>query len=135
MNGFLKRFSSLTVIAFFGCVAVPAYAQQTTKLKFSNLRSEPGVDTGLSIDNQSTVNGVCEITYHDIVTEADLMSKQVSITAGDIWVALLSEERRHFNGYMIAKCNFPGARGYALTTRIDDEDAPAIGFPAEVLKE
>ena len=121
-----------------------------TTLLFPLVTNQAGFDTGISIANTSAdtlgtkpVAGNCELSYFGNTTGGGAApAKQQTTTAlqgGQTMVFTLSSGGTNgivgtpgFQGYMIATCNFPFARGYAFTSDVGAQKL-ATGYLAEIV--
>jgi hypothetical protein len=108
-------------------------APQPTMLLFPYVTNQAGFDTAIAISNTSArprtnvaKDGVCTLYYYASTPTASLKpTKQVSdlVHAGQQLLFVLSSPGTHglfatpgFQGYIIAECNFPNAKGFTFIT-------------------
>jgi len=123
-------------------------AQCITNLLFPYVTNVPGWDTGLVISNTSkdpwghaTEAGTCEINYYGDVAGGPPPPQQVSgvVPAGDYLAWGLSSGGKFgvtatpgFQGYIIARCKFRYAHGYAFISDLGAQRV-ANGYLALIL--
>lgn len=125
-------------------------AVNSTTLLFPLVTNAVGFDTGVSISNTSarpkgtsSKDGVCTLYYYGATDSGLTPTKQVSqsVKAGQQLSFVASSGGTHgilgtpgFHGYVLAECDFPNARGFAMVF-----DGPvgqarvASGYTAEVV--
>ncbi len=97
-------------------------------LLFSYISNLTGLDGRITISNTSSdgfgtapQNGSCSVHFYG--TSAPLAYTTPTINAGDSHSFLISTIAPGFDGYVIADCNFPLARGFAFLTTGGGKDA------------
>ena len=103
-------------------------ANSRSNLIYTFVTNTAGFDTGVSISNTGadpfgTVpppcpGNVCQCTLSYFGTNAPLPFNTTAIAPGITYVNITSAVAPNFQGYMIAACNFPYARGFALVNDI-----------------
>jgi parallel beta-helix repeat protein len=111
------------------------YGKKTTRLLYPYVTNQSGMDTGISISNvwdngEVPQNGTCEIWYFGDFAPSPFVTPEVQ--SGHVYSFVLSSQAPAFGGYIIAKCNFPRARGWGYVTDIGTNTFSA-SFTAEVL--
>lgn len=118
-------------------------------LLFSFVTNSGGYDTGIAIANTSLdglgtepQSGSCTVRYYGQMSYGSLPAAQTTsvLAAGQVSTFSLSaggvpgsiSSAAGFQGYIIAQCSFPHARGYALISDIAEQDA-ATAAPAEIV--
>jgi len=100
-----------------------------------------GFDTGIAIANTSTdpstigtspQNGTCDMFYYGSSAPATLPVTTANIPTGTVYTTLVSTAAPGFTGYMIARCNFQWAHGFAFISDIGARNL-AMGYLALVL--
>jgi hypothetical protein len=103
--------------------------------------SGQGFDTGIAIANTSTdpstigtgpQNGVCDMFFYGDSAPATLPVTSTNIASGKVYTTLVSTAAPGFTGYMIARCNFQWAHGFAFISDIGARNL-AMGYLALVL--
>jgi len=110
-----------------------------TNLLFPFVTNQVGFDTGLAIANTSmdapvfaTTNqtGVCTLYSYGANAPAAVVSP--TIAAGTVWTALASAAMPNFQGYVIARCTFQYAHGFAFVSDLGARNL-AMGYLALVI--
>jgi hypothetical protein len=116
----------------------PPAACTQTELLFSFVTNQTGFDTGLTIANTTedpfgtpNVSGTCTLNFYD-GTNAHPAYTTPTIPAGTVHTDLVSTRAPNFQGYIIAVCNFPKAKGGAFTTDVGARNI-AWSDPVQVL--
>jgi hypothetical protein len=111
-----------------------------TILLFPYVLNIGGFDTGLAIANTSVdpfgttqQNGKCLLYWYQGATNPPTTDTGV-ITGGTVYTALASTILTGFQGYMIAKCDFQYAHGFAFVSDLGSQKL-AMGYLALVLNE
>jgi len=100
-----------------------------------------GFDTGLAIANTSTdpstigtgaQSGTCDLFFYGTSAPATLPVATPSVASGAVYTTLLSTPAPGFTGYVIARCNFQWAHGFAFISDIGARNF-AMGYLALVL--
>ena len=111
------------------------FGKTTTSLLFPFVSNLSGFDTVIAIANTSdpgsgAPSGTCTISFFSANAPPPLNT--VVIQAGNTYANLLSYIAPGFEGYIIAKCNFPRARGWGFVSEIGVRNL-AASITAEVL--
>lgn len=111
------------------------FGKRTTSLLLPFVSNKSGFDTSIAISNTSlpgsdSSNGDCEFRFYD-VTGSYPSHNTGLIVAGSMYTTLLDIIAPAFQGYIIATCNFPRARGWAVLTSL--AGAIITSLPVEVL--
>ena len=114
----------------------------STSLLFPFVTNLPGFDVGIVIANTSSdptnllklnQTGTCSLNFYGAGAPATAASTG-AVAAGQIYAGLLSEVAPGFRGYMVAKCDFQYAHGYAyLSYGLGTSAAMASGYLANVI--
>jgi hypothetical protein len=100
-----------------------------------------GFDTGIAIANTSTdpstigtgaQNGTCDMFFYGDSAPATLPVTSPNIASGKVYTTLVSTAAPGFTGYMIARCNFQWAHGFAFISDIGARNL-AMGYLALVV--
>ncbi len=100
-----------------------------------------GFDTGIAIANTSTdpstigtapQNGTCDMFFYGSSAPATLPVTTANIPTGTVYTTLVSSAAPGFTGYMIARCNFQWAHGFAFISDIGARNL-AMGYLALVI--
>lgn len=110
--------------------AVPP-AKTTTTLLWPFATNTAGFDTALEIANTSATNGSCTLSFFQGANNPATVSTG-TIAAGSIYTNLLSVAAPGFNGFVIARCTFPSARGWGFLSDIGARNL-AASITVEVL--
>ena len=105
-------------------------AKATTTLLWPFATTLVGFDSAITIANTSSPNGTCTLTFHG--TNAPAPVTTPTITPDAIFVSLVSSMAPDFQGFIIAVCNFPRARGWGLFSDVGLRNV-AASIPVEVL--
>jgi hypothetical protein len=93
----------------------PPPAKTNTRLLFPFVNTAPGFDSGISIANTGATNGLCTLKFYGFGAPADYTTPAIlSGTNYAFQVSNLPMGVAGFTGYVIATCNFPGAKGFEL---------------------
>jgi len=93
----------------------------STSLLFPFVTNQLGFDVGIVIANTSSdptnlvklnQTGTCSLNFYGTGAPATAVSTG-PVAAGQVWAKLLSDSAPGFQGYMVAKCDFQYAHGYA----------------------
>lgn len=137
----------LATIAILGN-PIAAYADKGTGLLFSFVTNQSGFDTGISIANTNAdpfgdkvTAGQCTLSYFSATGAAFASQTTTQIDAGRSAVFTLSAggsngvaARPGFQGYIIADCDFPNARGFGFISDLGARNL-AANVPVEVIKQ
>ena len=95
----------------------------TTRLLFSFITNQGGLDTGVVIANTSAdpfgtteQSGICTLLFFGANTPGAVTTPE--ILAGTVYTFLASSLAPDFQGYVIAECNFPLAHGFTFVSDI-----------------
>jgi hypothetical protein len=100
-----------------------------------------GFDTGIAIANTSSdpstigtspQNGTCDMFFYGSSAPATLPVTTANIASGTVYTTLVSSAAPGFTGYMIARCNFQWAHGFAFISDIGARNL-AMGYLALVI--
>lgn len=112
-------FFAASLFAMIGGARVASAA--STMLLFPFATNQIGFDTGITLANTSSdpygttpQAGTCVINFYGSGAPSPAQYTTPSIVPGQIYVTALSTVAPGFQGYVIATCNFPLARGSAL---------------------
>jgi hypothetical protein len=103
--------------------------------------SGSGFDTGIAIANTSTdpstigtapQNGTCDMFFYGDKAPATLPVTTANIPTATVYTTLTSTAAPGFTGYMIARCNFQWAHGFAFISDIGARNL-AMGYLALVI--
>jgi hypothetical protein len=110
-----------------------------TNLLFPFVTNQVGFDTGLAIANTSLdapvfatspQTGTCTLYAYGDNAPAAVVSPTVA--AGKVWTALASAAMPNFQGYVIARCTFQYAHGFAFVSDLGARNL-AMGYLALVI--
>ncbi len=110
-----------------------------TNLLFPFVTNQVGFDTGLAIANTSEdapvfdttpQEGIC--TLYSYGDNAPAAVESPTIAAGTVWTALASSAMPNFQGYVIARCTFQYAHGFAFVSDLGARNI-AMGYLALVI--
>lgn len=115
----------------------PNDAVNTTNLLFTFVTNINGFDTGITISNTGadpfgTVgkSGTCTLNFYGSAAPAPQATG--TIASGATYATTASTVAPGFQGYMIATCNFPYARGFAFVSDVGARNL-AMGYLAQVV--
>ena len=114
----------------------------STSLLFPFVSNQLGFDVGIVIANTSSdptnlvklnQTGTCSLSFYGAGAPATAASTG-AVAAGRVYVGLLSEVAPGFQGYMVAKCDFQYAHGYAyISYGLGTSAGVASGYLANVI--
>jgi hypothetical protein len=119
-------------------------ANHASNLVYTFLTNQGGFDTGFSISNTGadpfgTVppacpgpGKTCSCTVNFFGSNAPMPYTTPAIAPGGTYLNLASTVAPNFLGYMIAKCNFPYAHGFAFVSDLGARNL-AMGYLAQVV--
>jgi hypothetical protein len=112
-------------------------ASNTTNLLYTFVTNQGGFDTGLTISNTGSdpfgtagQGGSCKLNFYGQNAPTPVSSG--NIAPGATYTTLTSVSAPTFQGYMIATCNFPYARGFAFISDLGARNL-AMGYLAQVI--
>ncbi len=128
-------------------IVTPRSSAALTTLLFSAANSTTGVDTATTISNTSqdpfsstSASGSCTLSYYGDTSGGGTPSPQTSSAVapgGQLSFSLAQGNPLQgiapvtgFNGYVIASCGFPLARGLATIQGVPPPEPPALTSPA-----
>lgn len=116
----------------------PKDAANTTNLLFTFVTDINGFDTGFSISNTASdpfgtvgKSGACSLNFYGSAAPSTAVSTG-TIAVGATYANTASIVAPGFQGYMIATCNFPYARGFAFMSDVGATKL-AMGYLAQVV--
>jgi hypothetical protein len=148
VNGSFAPISTVTT-ASTSSVAIPRFADTSTavnifslnvcatNLLFPFVTNQLGYDTGLAIANTSAdpfgttpQTGVCTLYSYGDNAAANIVTP--SVAGGTVWTGLASAAMPNFQGYVIARCTFQYAHGFAFISDLGARNL-AMGYLALVI--
>jgi hypothetical protein len=115
----------------------PNDAANTTNLLYTFVTNQAGFDTALTISNTGTdpfgtvgQAGSCSINFYGVGAPAPVSTGTVA--SGATFTGLASTMAAGFQGYAIATCNFPYARGFAFISDVGARNL-AMGYLGQVV--
>ena len=119
-----------------------SFSACSTSLLFPFVSNQLGFDVGIVIANTSSdptnllklnQTGTCSLNFYGAGAPATAASTG-SVAAGQVYAALLSGVAPGFQGYMVAKCDFQFAHGYAyINYGLGTSAGVTSGYLAQVL--
>ena len=111
------------------------YGKTTTTLLYPYASNVAGFDTGLTISNTSdpgpgAPSGTCTFKFFGASAPSPLVIP--TLNAGDTFSLSIGSVAPGFQGYIIATCSFPRARGWGIYSDVGATKL-AASIPAEVL--